>query len=327
MENVRKFDFKAFLEQAPQRNLQEAAKAYLHTAIRSYLKIEGQVSIWSDERFGDSANIVCSLNRAIEHLLKLRLLMIDPLLLYPVPKKIEEYCRIKQIKTKDDQETERRIKEREALSHTVSFKEALSRVDLTYSQHDYDFKCFQEIYSLRNSLEHHWDRNEEFLQKVVGQMSNVIIPQLTEFIRKILEEDPLQYFPHFLISEVETLDRAIEQGHSLQQQHRFEKHLRLYKQNPESARQNLHYPENFKGLAEEETEVKCPVCNENMFALWDWEADYDVSDGQGVVSGAFPDAKVLHCPNCNYFVDGRDITTYLPDGLEIEFDPGYDEMY
>jgi hypothetical protein len=41
MENVRKFDFKAFLEQAPQRNLQQAARAHLHTAIRLYLKIEG----------------------------------------------------------------------------------------------------------------------------------------------------------------------------------------------------------------------------------------------------------------------------------------------
>ncbi len=180
---------------------------------------------------------------------------------------------------------------------------------------------------MRNSLEHHWDRNEEFLQKVVGRMSNFIILQLTEFIRKILEEDPAHYFPHFLISEVETLDRAIEQGHSLQRQHRFEQHMRLYKQNPDFAKQNLSYAENFKGLAEEETEAKCPVCNENMFALWDWEAHYDVSDGQAVVSGAFPDAKVLHCPNCNYFVDGRDISTYLPDGLDIEIEAGYDEVY
>lgn len=325
MAKIRKFDFEAFMAEEPHRNLRQAARAYFLTAVRLYIKIEGRISVWDDERFGDSANIVCCLNRAIEHLLKLRLLKVDPLLLYPLPKKVEEYCRVRQIPTSVDEETTRRVQEREALAHTINFKESRARVELTYAARDYDFTLFGEIYSLRNSLEHHWDRNEEFLKKVVGQMSLRIIPQMSEFIEKVLGEDPKDYLPEDIILEVETLDRAFERGHSLAQQQRFEEHARRYKQNPEAARAKLQLSEEYSGLAEEETEVKCPVCQNEMVAMWDWEADYDVEGGEGYVSGAFPDVKALHCENCNYFVEGQSIEAYLPDGLDIEVDPAWYE--
>ena len=78
MDDMRNFDFEGYAAQAPLRRLRQAAAAYLLTAIELYLKIEGRVSVWNDLRFGDSANVVCCLNRAIEHLLKLRLLQIRP---------------------------------------------------------------------------------------------------------------------------------------------------------------------------------------------------------------------------------------------------------
>lgn len=318
---------KKFSEETPQRNLRQAAKAYLHTAIKLYVKLEARVSIWDHEKFGDSANIVCSLNRAIEHLLKLRLLKIDPMLLYPLPKNVEEYCRVKQIRTKNDKDIKRRIKE--MLSHTISFKEALTRVDLTQSGTDYDFRCIKEICSLRNSLEHHWDRNEEFLQKVVGKMSSSIIACLEEFIKEILKEKPDDYFDNELLEEVERLDRAIEKGHSLELQRRFEEHLILYSKDVDACKEKYHYPAKYNGLAEEEKEVKCPVCKHPLMVLWDWEADYDIegSSGEGYISGGFPDPKCLHCINCHFFVQGSDIDTYLPDGLEIEIGPDYYDDY
>lgn len=325
MTQIRKFDLEKLLEESPQQNLRQAAKAYLHTAISLYLKLEGRVSIWLDEMFGDSANIICSLSRAIEHLLKLRLMKIDPMLLYPLPKKVEEYCRIKQISTKNDRSSEKLIREKEVLSHTIGFKEALARVDLTQPGTDYDFTCFKEIYALRNSLEHHWDRNEEFLQKVVGEMSSSIIPCLKEFIREILKEEPNAYFNKRLLEEVERLDRAFEKGHSLELQRRFEEHLSLYKKNPDACKEKYNCPAIYSGLAEEQTEAKCPICEHLLVALWEWEADYDVegSSGEGYISGAFPDPKCLHCDNCHFFVEGGNIETYLPDGLSIEFEPDY----
>ncbi|MBA7518254.1 hypothetical protein ES705_10323 [subsurface metagenome] len=329
MSTMKKFDFEKFRKETPQRNLRQAAKAYLHTAIRLYIKLEARVSIWNDVKFGDSANIVCSLNRAIEHLLKLRLLKIDPMLLHRFPKNVEEYCCVKQIRTKNSKDIERRIKEKEILSHTISFKEALARVDLTQSNTDYDFRCFNEIYALRNSLEHHWDRNEEFLQKVVGKMSSNIIPCLKEFIKEILKEKPEDYFDKELLKEVERLDRAIERGHSLELQRRLEEHLNLYSKDPDDCKEKYRYPTKYSGLAEEETEVKCPVCKHPLLALWDWEADYDVegTSGEGYISGAFPDPKCLTCVNCHFFVEGGDIDTYLPDGLDIEFEPDYYDDY
>jgi len=326
---MKKFNFEEFRTGTPQRSLRQAAKAYLYTAIKLYLELEARISIWSDEKFGDSANVVCSLNRAVEHLLKLRLLKIDPMFLYPLPKNVEEYCHVKQIRTKNDKDIERRIKEKEMLSHTISFKEALARVDLIQCGTDYDFRCFKEIYALRNSLEHHWDRNEEFLKKVVGKMSSSIIPRLEEFIKDILEEKPEDYFDKKLLEEVERLDRAIEKGHSLELQRRFEEHLSLYSKNPDACKKKYSYPAKYSGLAEEETEVECPICKHPFLALWNWEADYDVegSSGEGYISGAFPDAKCLYCANCHFFVEGSDVNTYLPDGLEIEFEPDYYDDY
>ena len=213
-QEIRKFNYYEFFKKAPENNLREAAIAYLYIAIKLYIKVEARVSICNRDLFGDSANIVCSLNRAIEHLLKLRLFKIDPLLLYPLPKNIKEYCHIKQIAIKNTEDKESRIKEREMLAHTISFKEALRRVELTQTDTNFDSKCFIKIYSLRNSLEHHWDRNEEFLQVVIGMMSKTVIPCLIEFIETILNEDVNKYFDKTLMDEVERLDRAIEKGHS-----------------------------------------------------------------------------------------------------------------
>jgi len=325
LQKIRKFNFHEIFKQTPEDNLREAAKAYLYIAIKLYIKVEARVSIWNRDLFGDSANIVCSLNRAIEHLLKLRLFKIDPLLLYPLPKKIEEYCHIKHIAIKNTVDTEKRIKEREILSHTISFKEALHRVELTQTDTSFDFKCFNKIYFLRNSLEHHWDRNEEFLQAVIGMMSKTVIPCLTEYIETILNEDVNKYFDKKLMGEVERLDRALEKGHSLDSERRFEKHKSAYNRDPDSCTKLFSFPEKYKKLAEEETEAECPVCKEQFIALWDWEADYDVEGGSAFISGAFPDTKCLFCHNCYFYIDGPDISSYLPDGLDIEFEPEYDD--
>ena len=69
------------------------------------------------------------------------------------------------------------------LAHTISFQEALALVKLTQTDTDFDFRCFDKIYALRNSLEHHWDRNEELLQTVIGMMSRTVIPCLKEYVR------------------------------------------------------------------------------------------------------------------------------------------------
>lgn len=327
--DIGKFDFQSLFENDPQQNLRNAAKAYLNTSIELYIKLEGWVSIiWVGGRFGDSANLVCSLNRAIEHLLKLRLLKIDPLLVYPFPKNIKEYCQVKQIGLKG-MKKENRALEREILSHTISFKEAVERVDTTQRGSSFDFRCFKEIYALRNSLEHHWDRNEEFLQKIVGQMSSRVIPCLKEFIKDVLNESPQDYFKNSLLEEVERLDRAFERGHSLALQRRFEEHLKLFREDPVACREKSYCPERYSRLEEYETEAECPVCQHQFMALYDWEADYDVegSTGEAFVVGATPDVKCLFCNNCYFFVEGRDVNTYLPEGIKIDLDEDYYEQY
>jgi hypothetical protein len=305
-------------------NLRQAAKAYLHIAIKFYVELEGKVSIWIPSRFGLSATVVCSLNRAIEHLLKLQLCKTDWLLLFPLPKKVEEYCVIKGVPIKGIQSPGDRKRESELLSHTISFKEALSRVMLT-SDAGFDFSCFEEIYALRNSLEHHWDRNEEFLKKIVGNMSAKIIPCLKGFIANILKEDDKSFFDSSLLAEVDRLGRAFLLGHSLELQRRFEEHKELFSEDPELCRKKWALPGKYERLQEEETDVDCPVCGEHFVALWNWEAEYEVEGGEAHVSNAFPDVKSLFCINCNFYVEGGDIGTYCPDGIKIEYDNDWDE--
>ena len=320
----RELDLDKWRQEKSARILRQAAKAYLFTALKLYIGIEAKVSIWSDERFGASADAVCSLNRAIEHLLKLRLFKIDPLLVYPMPRNVEDYCILRGIPIQGTHGQQQR-REREILARSISFGEALTRVELTQRSTNFDFACFKEINALRNSLEHHWDRNEEFLQKIVGRMSPRVIPCLRAFITDILEENEDAFFDRRLLDEVGRLDRAIEQGHSLELQHRFETHHELFSADPERCRQEYHYPDRYRALAEEQTEARCPVCSQPLVALWEWEADYDVEGGEAYISGAFPDTKCLHCPNCHFYVEGWDIGAYLPEGLEVEPEPDWDE--
>ena len=80
-----------------EENLRLASIAYFHTALQTYVKLEGKVSLWDVQKFGDSANVVGALHRGVEHLLKLRLAKLDLLLLYPLPKKLEDYYRMRGI--------------------------------------------------------------------------------------------------------------------------------------------------------------------------------------------------------------------------------------
>ena len=99
---------------------------------------------------------------------------------------------------------------------------------------------------------------------MIGMMSKTVIPCLTEYIETILNEDVNKYFDKQLMEEVERLDRALEKGHSLDSERRFEKHKSLYNYNPASCTKLSSFPKKYQNLAEEETEAECPVCKEQF---------------------------------------------------------------
>ena len=297
-----------------EENLRQASVAYIHTALQTYVKLEGKVSLRDLERFGDSANVVCALHRAVEHLLKLRLAKLDLLLLYPLPKKPEDYYRMRGIAMRGDTETARAREEAIASSHTVPFSEAKDRVYAT-TDSTCDFKCFGRLSSLRNSLEHHWDQNEGMLQKVIGEVSTDVLPAIRDFIATVLSEDPDEYFDTELLAQVEQLDRALANGRSLVAQKKVEAHAALYTSDPEASR-SVPKPRELSSLNERELgDVPCPVCGVALWAYWDWEADYDVegSHGPAYVSGVCPDVRYVFCENCHFTVTGREVNEYIPD--------------
>jgi len=324
-----------------EKNFREASKAYLHIALTLYIKLEAKISIYNREKFGDTANIICSLNRAIEHLMKLKLVKTSRSLLYKFPQTFTEYCLInqiqfpkelidyhKKIKNKDLQ-LQRDNLEKSIFSITIDFKEAIKRIEREISGINYNFEFFKDIHILRNSLEHHWNRNEEFLKKIIGIMSSKAIPSIKEFILAVLNEDPSYFFNKKLLEEIDILDRAIMNQHSLTLQKRFEEIESLYKKDPESCREKYFYPIKYRKLNEEETNSKCPICEKTFFALFDWEADYDVegTSEEGYVSGIYPDVKCLHCKNCHFYLEDSDVDIYLPNGLDVNYGEYFSDDY
>jgi hypothetical protein len=218
------------------------------------------------------------------------------------------------IAMRGDTETGRTREEAIASSHSVPFSEALERVHAT-TDSSCDFKCFSRLSALRNSLEHHWDRNEGMLEKVIGEVSTNVLPAIKEFISTVLSEDPDDYFDKELLAQVEQLDRALANGRSLAAQKKLEAHAALYADDPEKCRA-VPKPKELSSLTERELrEIPCPVCRVPLWAYWDWEADYDVegSSGPAYVAGVYPDVRYVFCENCHFTVTGRDVNEYIPD--------------
>jgi hypothetical protein len=158
----------------------------------------------------------------MEHLLKLALFRKDYISLFALPKKYQRYAEMRAfIKSAFPEMSFEQ-------SGTVEFLEAIERVEILYGAGSFDSVSFREINTLRNSIEHCWDNNLEYLEKNVSVMSSKILPAFNNFIAKILNEDPIGFLDSFLRKDLLKLDEAIVSGHSLEFQKRLSKHKELY---------------------------------------------------------------------------------------------------
>ncbi|NJL72414.1 MAG: hypothetical protein HC888_13000 [Candidatus Competibacteraceae bacterium] len=286
--------------------LRKSARIYLEHAIGAYLAIEGKLTFFSDANIGQSAAVIGSIHRAMEHLMKLALLKKDPVSLFPLQKVYEKYAELRGLFPKG--------KKRPSLpnSGTIDFREAIERIQIIYGDGRFDSKVFSEIHTLRNSIEHFWDHNLAFLEKNISLMSSKVIPAMDDFVKNVLREDPIEYVSKRLRHDVNTLDRAISEGNSLILQKRLEEFQDAYGLSPRKSMQLSNPSSQHLKLDSIETDASCPICSTNMTAYWDFEADYDE---YGPVA-AYPDAKLLLCENCGFYAEGMDIEHYLPESLD-----------
>ena len=299
--------------QDPPKYLQWVAAAYAYSALKAYLEIEGEVSFLSPDKYARSAEAVCGLARCLEHMLKLRLWQVDPALVFPAAKKHEDYLILKGVKLPGLGETKQAKRYAELTANTVTFGEALDVVRLLSEAADFPWDVFKGLYGLRNSLEHGCRPNETYLRHFFGGLSAQTLPALQRFIAEELHLENVILDPT-LLKDVEVLDRAHEQSHSLAAQKRLEFYQKLWTGGLGAAPAEYQLPDKYPKLNEYETSVECLVCKNLMSALWDWEPDYD-DEGP---AGAYPDAKCLLCGTCGFFIDGRDVETYLPEGIPTE---------
>ena len=315
-------------------------KASLFTVLSLYVKHEAKISFWDDENFGDTINIICSLNRAIEHLLKLKLIKTDIKKLYKAPTDFKEYCILNNLnypqalkvfhleKTGRDIERNRREFEIAFFSQTIDFSESKKRVEGIIHRDTFNFKNFEDIHHLRNYLEHNWSgKEEEFLKRIFNVMVYEAVPTIKEYITKVLQEDYKSYFDAKLLNKMEELNEALRNSHSMALHKRFLEIKGLYEKDSELPCEKYCYPEAYRSLYEIEISVKCPICNSSFYALFDLEADWDIADGEGYIAGVYPEVKCLHCKNCCFYVDGVDIKTYFPDSSEIDLGEYFKEDY
>ena len=298
----------------------ESSRAYVASAARLYLDIEAKVMPGSSESLGDAANIVCSIARAMEHLLKLRLLRVDPVLLYPMPISLETYAAVKCL----PYHTDKALQDIGTIS-TVGFSEALRRVEATTTADRKQLQAFRRVRSLRDTLEHHWDSNADYLTGIVGEMSTQILPSLQAFISGILEEDPGVYLEPGMLEDVARLDRALVENHSLTLQRRLDAMNRDW-QTSHSECTRLHtIPAQYRTCDVVSIDTECPICGQTMWVRWameDAEADEVVPDGTRASFTVYevPEPECVFCSQCGFYADGRDMTGYLPAGIDYYHD-------
>lgn len=286
---------------------------YVASAMRIYLDIEAKVM---PESMGDAANIVCSIARAMEHLLKLRLLRLDPILLYPMPMSLELYAAVKGIPYQAD-----KALQDIGAARTVGFSEALRRVEATTTADRKQLQAFRRVRRLRDTLEHHWDSNADYLNGIVGEMSTQILPSLQAFISGILEEDPGVYLEPSMLEDVVRLDRALVENHSLALQRRIDS-VTCDWQNDRDVCARLHpLPAQYESLDVVSIETKCPICGQTMWIRWasgDVEGYEVASDGTQTpcLVNDFPEPECVFCSQCGFYADGRDLAGYVPAGVD-----------
>jgi hypothetical protein len=300
-------------EDALATRLQKSASIYLEHAVKTYVQIEGKLSLYSDESIGQSAAIVASVHRCMEHLLKLAVLRKDPLSLFLLPKTYEKYAEMRGLSFK------KTAMSAIPQSGTIKFLEAMDRVDILYGEKKYDSQVFRSIHTIRNSIEHCWDHNLSFLEKNISIMTSKILPAIAGFLSNILGQKFEECVNHWLLEDVKKLDLAIAEGHSLALQKRLDAFKEAFSINVRRARALSNPPSKPLRLDNIEIVTACPVCKTRLTAYWDLEADFDEN---GPI-GAYPDAKLILCSNCGFYVEGMDIDIYLPDGLD-EYLEDYD---
>lgn len=299
-------------------SMREATKAYITAAIKLYVSTEYRVMNGGTRTLGDKANVVCSVARAMEHLLKLRLCAVDPVLMYDVPKSFEEYCVARHVPIllpKDgDQYWSRR--------RTIGFSEAIERVRMTLNGAAYDFKEFKRVRLLRDELEHRWSDNNGYLDDVVGGMSSRIIPCLSQFISSILKEGPDEYINQRLLARVDQLDSALNAKRLATCQSRLEKTRADYAADKDRCRRQHALPISEERWERFETQAICPVCGEHL-SVWyemipEWEGEMG-SDGEydSYSVGVYPETYVAFCDQCHFFAEGQDAATYVGEDVDI----------
>lgn len=296
-------------ENALADRLQKSANIYLEHAVKTYIQIEGKLSLYSDENIGQSAAIVASVHRCIEHLLKLAVLRKDPLSLFPLPKTYEKYAEMRGLSFKET------LMSAIPQSGTIKFLEAIDRVQILYGEKKYDSQVFRSIHTIRNSIEHCWDHNLSFLEKNISIMTSKILPSIAEFLSNVLGQKLEEYLNHWVLDDVKKLDLAIAKGHSLALQKRLDAFKEAFSINVRRAKALSNPPSKPLRLDEIEIDTTCPVCKTKLNAYWDFEADFN----ENGPTGAYPDAKLILCSNCAFYVEGMDIGIYLPEGLHEYF--------
>lgn len=199
--------------------MKEATKAYITAAIKLYVSTEYRAMNGGTRTLGDKANVVCSVARAMEHLLKLRLLAVDPVLMYGLPQSFQAYCFARHLPVSLPKEESQYW----GCQQTIGFSEAIRCVRMTLDGADFDSPEFVRVRRLRDELEHRWSNNNRYLDDVVGGMSSRIIPCLSQFVISVLKERSDEYIDQRLLARVDHPDGLLNAERLATCQSRLEK--------------------------------------------------------------------------------------------------------
>lgn len=245
---------------------------------------------------------IIGLNRGIELIAKYWLLTTDPALVIPA-RKLDDYLKARGLVPDDDFWS---------TTHTISGVESLQIIERLLPE--IQVKNLIGLNSIRNTLEHFPFYDTQHLKQKLDSIPEHVVRELETFFTKVLKVEFGPVIGSHLLTAVKACSNAREEVRVYHS--RLAQHRKLWEESGEELRQGTRpYPEKYhKECGQIDIRAKCPVCSNQLAALYVEQAEYDDETGAAVL--VYGDVRCVYCEVCHYWTDEHfGITRFVRGGV------------
>jgi len=232
-----------------------------------------------------------SLHRALEHLLKLYLYKINSkFILRNYPNKFKDFYE---------------FLNNNCFKLTADFNEIIDRIEYISKFKEFNFSNFKEFHRKRNMIEHwYYDENFDSVITFFKNIPFILFSDIEKFINLFLKDRKEKYLDRKLLKKFDFIVRNEKNKKLFEFEQEVKQAIEIYNKDP------LKFRKKYKFTDKEQyekfyTEVKCPICDNNFQALFNWLMDVDdveYKDGVYNIVGGEVIIRYLLCDKCGFYV-------------------------